>query len=222
MRLIITYLLFSFFISCAQNNNEVSILFKPEGKMTYNYNMNSDNINMSGTLDVNFTQKSDLVEMDIEITNLSGTTNENEDLGYNEFIGNTYTRKYDFYGKLLDLDNLPKQIINADLFIVEFQKSPIKKGSNWKVKKTANPDMFFDFINVEYTCDLIKDDVAFIKVDMDFVTNDKQSLEMKLSRKYKGEYIVNLKDGSVIAAQLYMDVFSGFSKLSGKIEIIKS
>lgn len=222
MRKILTYLLFSFFLSCAQNSKEVTVLFKPEGKMTYNYKMTSDKINMSGTFDANFTQKDNLVEMDIEITNLSGATSENEDLGYSEFIGNTYMRKYDFYGKLLDFDDLEKQIINTDLFIVEFQKSPIKEGSNWEAKKTAKPDMFFDTINVAYTCVMIKEDVAIIKADMNFMTNDKLSLEMKLSRKYNGEYVVNLKDGSVISAQLHIDAFSGFSKLSGTIEIIKS
>lgn len=221
MKTALTCLLFCFFLGCAQNTKEVSILFKPEGKMTYNYNMTSDILNMTGTLDANFNQKKDSVEMDIEITSLSTKDRENKDLGSGEFIGNNYTRKYDSYGRPLDLDNLPKQVINADLFIVEFPKSPIKVGTSWKAKKTAKPDMFFDIINVEYTCNFIKDDVIIVKADMDFATNDKITSEMKLSRKYEGEYIVDIKTGNVIAAQLYMDMFSGFSKLTGKIEIIK-
>lgn len=80
--------------------------------------------------------------------------------------------------------------------------------------------MFFDIINVEYTCVLIKDDIAIIEVDMNSSSSDKLSSEMKLTRSYKGEYTVNIKDGTVTNAKLHINMFSGFSQLKGTIEII--
>lgn len=142
MKSISTFLLLSFFIACGQSKKEIPITFKPEGEVVYKYKMTSDQLNMTGTFNANFVQKDDLVVMNVEIVDISASTDDNQDLGYSQYIGNTYTRQYNLLGAPADFDNLPQQIINTDLFIVEFPKSTLKEGKNWKGKKSLSQICF--------------------------------------------------------------------------------
>ncbi|WP_294287239.1 DUF6263 family protein [uncultured Chryseobacterium sp.] len=215
------YLLLSliFFAGCAQNQKEIALEYRPSGTITYQYDMNSKQLNIKGNLKTDYTKNDDLVNMNVEVESLSAESDDHQDLGYGEFVGQTYTRTYTKYGASADLDNVPKQIINMEVFVVEFPKTPVKVGSRWKSKKTAKPDMFFEFIDTEYVCTSVKDDVVMIKAVMNFVSSDKYSSQMKLTRKYEGEYMINPKNGVVTHAKFYMDMFSGFSELKGSFEI---
>lgn len=219
MKIIYLLLSFSFFLSCAQTEKEISLEYHPSGTIMYQYDMNSKLMNMKGVLKTDYTKNGDLIDMNVEVVSLSADSDDQGDLGYGEFAGQSYTRTYSKYGASADLDNVPKQIVNMELFVVEFPKTAIKAGSKWKSKKTAKPDMFFDHIDTEYTCTLVKDDVVIVKAVMNFVSSDKLSSGMKLTRKYEGEYLINPKNGVVTNAKLYMDMFSGFTKLDGSFEI---
>lgn len=221
MKTIIILFQLCFILSCAQNSKDAQMVFQPKGKMTYQYEMKSDQMNMTGILNTDFKQENGQNIMDVDIVKISANSSDGKYLGYHEYEGNTYTRQYNNHGEATDLNQLPKQIINMDLFVVAFPNFPIKEGSHWKSKKTAKPDMFFDHIDVEYTCTLMKDDVVMVKADMVFKSADKLSSDMKMTRKFQGEYIIDPKDGAVTNAKLYMDMFSGFSQLSGTIEIFR-
>lgn len=217
---IITLLLCTLsFLACAQERKEVSILFQPEGRIIYTYSLSSDQLNLKGTLQVDFAILNDLVEAIIEIAEMSGNAGDNRDTGHSAFIGKQYTRKYDHYGKSVDLDNLPAQIVNMDLFTVEFPKTPISEGSRWKATKTAKPDMIFDIIEVEYTCVELKEGGALIDAVMIFSTKDKFAANMRMTKEYRGQYLVTSKEGLVINAKLDMQMFSGVSELYGTIVI---
>lgn len=215
--------IFHFFVGCGQNSNEVHVIFQPKEKITYEYEMKSNQLNLIGILDMDFTVANNLNTMRVEIVNLNVTSSDGQDLGYHEFIKSSYTRQYNFQGESTDKDNLPKQIINTDLFVVEFPKMLLKEGSRWNAIKTAKPDMFFDNINVEYVCDFINLDtnVAIIDAEMNFESLDKSTSDMKMTRKFTGKYIVDLTNGVVTNAKFYMDMFSGLSQLKGTIEIRK-
>jgi len=216
-------IIFPFYVGCGQNSNEINAIFQPKEKIKYQYELKSDQLNLTGVLDMNFTVENNLNIMEVEIINLKGTSSDGEDLGYENFVGSSYTRQYDFKGKSMDMENLPKQIINTDLFVVEFPNTSIKEGSRWNSKKTAKPDMFFDNINVEYVCDFInlKTNVAIIDAEMNFESFDKNASDMKMTRKYTVKYIVDLTNGVVTNAKFYLDMFSGFSQLDGTMEIRK-
>lgn len=219
MKIIYLLLSFIFFLSCAQERKEVLMEYRPSGTITYQYDMNSKQLTMKGILKTEYTKNNGLIDMNVEVVSLSADSEDHQDLGYGEFVGQTYKRIYNKYGASADLENVPKQIINMEFFVVEFPKTPVKTGSRWKSKKTAKPDMFFDYIDTEYTCTLVKDDVVMVKAVMNFVSEDKLSSEMKLTRKYEGEYIIDPKSGVITNAKLYMDMFSGFTKLDGSLEI---
>lgn len=221
MKRILIFFLLVFVSACAQKTKEITMTFQPKNKTTYSYEMKSDQLNINGILNADFSLKNDTLSMGVKIIDLSGKSNNIEELGYGEYIGNTYTRYYTLLGKTADMNNLPKQILNTDLFVVEFTKTPIKEGSKWNSKKTAKPEIFFDAINVEYVCSTINDNVIVIKTEMNFETYDQSFSDLKISRKLIGEYIVDRNDGSVISADFEMDLFTGFTKFKGTMAIRK-
>jgi hypothetical protein len=174
---------------------------------------------LKGILHVDFSILSNLIETKIEIADMSGSTSNHTDTGHSVYIGKQYSRKYNFYGRSKDLDNIPEQVVNMDLFTVEFPKTPIREGSQWKSIKTAKPDMIFDTIDVEYTCVMVKEGAALINAVMIFSTKDKFAADMKMTKKYSGQYLVTTKEGLVINANLDMKMFSGVSELTGTIVI---
>lgn len=209
------------FAGCSNTAQEASIVFAPQGTMTYQYKMKSDVLNFDGIFDAAFVMKDSHVNMNVVIKDLSGSTSEYEDLGYGDFVGNSYTRVYDTLGKTADLENVPVQVLNTDLCVVEFPKSSIKVGETWKSIKTAKPDMFFETILVNYECTDINNDSIIVQANMEFQPKSKGSSLMMVSRKYEGEYVVSRADGSVISAHLDIEWISLYSESSAKVVVRK-
>lgn len=222
MRIAFVFFIFSITFACGQSKKEISIKFQPKDSMVYSYDMITEELTISGVFNTQFSIKNDSVIVDVEVANLSGKSKAIADLGYETIIGETYTRYYDIYGKAIDLKNLSKQALNTDMLIVEFPKTPIKVGTKWDSKKTAKPEIFFDEINVKYTCSSIDDYFIAIEAEMNYITKDDYFANtIKISRTLIGKYIVDRKDGSVVSANLDMDLFTGFSRFKGTVDIKK-
>lgn len=115
-----------------------------------------------------------------------------------------------------------QRILNTELLVVEFPDKEIKAGDTWQGRKSAKPDMFFETILTKYKCLEIREDAMIIEVEMIFEAekNDQTDLGSKMTRNYKGNYIVD-NNGVVKSADLVTSGFSGFSNLTGKLQIIE-
>ena len=179
---------------------------------------------MEFNITCHFYDKDSIIDMItlIDKINYKGSSDLSKEINadYQRYVGDSLRTTFDKYGHAaVDATPKLKKIIHAELFVVELPKKPMLEGSTWTGKKSAGPDLFFDYIMTKYTCKKITDSTITIYVEMSCKSDKNANTPLKsLTKFYKGYYTIE-KDGSVKSADLTISGFSGLSNISGKMTI---
>jgi len=219
---ILTLLIFLFILSCS--NPTKTLTFNPQNTRTYNIVMITEHMTFTVEIESRFEVKDDSVIMHSKVLKMEHKDgSEIEDQINNEYqrlVNQVITTIFNKQGKRIDTYG-KSEIFNTELLVVEFPEQPIKKGDSWTSNKSAGSDIFFNRINVNYTC------INIIKYHTEMLTimtfeKDENSVDdgLNTTRKYIGKCTVN-PNGVLDNARFEIRGFNGFSNTKGEI-IIKT
>lgn len=214
-----SFLLLFTFVNC-KDTAQKEFVFNPTTSKQYQFKLTSKNLNYTYEVTCNFKKEKDSIIMStiIDKMEILGTSEIDKEMNkeYQHFINTTTFSAYNKYGKSLFAEDSPKRILNPEFFVVEFPEKAIKAGDTWSGKKSTNPDFIFSVINTKYTLKKIIDNNNAIAVEM--ISEVKENTDPTMTKKYVGTYIIN-NDGTIKSATLKLTGNTGFSVVSGKIEI---
>lgn len=219
------YLLVTLFLVSCNFAQPKKMIFNPQEPRAYKISLTSDKLNVGYEVECSFKNNNDNILMETEINKISFSSGSEMDEEINKeyqgYVGSLISNTFNKKGhNESEVEN--QRILNTELLVVEFPDKEIKAGDTWQGRKSAKPDMFFETILTKYKCLEIREDAMIIEVEMIFEAekNDQTDLGSKMTRNYKGNYIVD-NNGVVKSADLVTSGFSGFSNLTGKLQIIE-
>lgn len=223
-KILLCFILFFTYLTGCQHSHSQNLLFAPKNTKKYHFELSSGSVNMEFNIMCHYYDKDSIIEMVTIIDEIQwkGSSEFDKEINadYQKYVGDSLLTVFDKYGHAV-VNDIPKlqKIINAELFVLELPKKPILEGSIWIGKKSAGPDLFFDYIMTKHTCKKIMESTIKIYVEMSCKSDKNANTALKsLTKFYKGYYVIH-KDGSVKSADLDVSGFSGLSNISGKMKI---
>lgn len=217
-KITLIFLIGTLFFNCESRSTDLT--FNPQNKRVYEVELNSKILSLFFEIEAEFENRNDSIIMRSKLTKITykdGSDYEEEmNAGYQRYVNDVITTIYDKRGRRID-SHQDSEVFNTELLVAELPKEAITKGSSWTGQKSAKPDIVFETINTNYTCSNITDTATKLDVSMTF-SESEQNNGMKFTKTYNGYYNIN-SNGVVESAKLNMSGFTGFSSLTGYIEI---
>lgn len=213
----------SLFTSCSQPVNNQKISFHPGDSLAYQIILDGGSFQLDIKVAGAFQQINDSLKADWLTKKIQYKDGSKDEAEYNrqyQYSAFTHEKMWlNSRGRILSSSNTQK-LINTDLLVVEFPGDEIKLNDTWQLKRSAQPDIIFDSMQVTFTCKEITATTTKLDVQMVFLEDpDKKNRDMNFNKKFNGYYLIDNKTGTVAEADLKITGFNGISRMSGGITI---
>lgn len=209
-------------VSCAQKPSSQKLVLNPPDTINYNLVLDSKILKLNIEVECSFEKQDGKIIVNSEIKKIIYTDGSSDEPAinrdYQTHVGDHFVSEFDSLGHQLN-DPDSRAIVNMSLFFAEFSPIAVKTGDTWKGKKSAMPDMVFDHMLTNYTCETINDSNTVIRTVMNFKQSGDKSTQMNVTKNYEGNYVVDNTTGAVISGNFTLTGFSGFSNMKGEVII---
>lgn len=209
-------------VSCAQKPSSQKLVLNPPAILYYNLVLDSKILKLNIDLECKIEKENGKIIVNSEIKKIIYTDGSSDEAAinkdYQSHVGGQFVSEFDSLGHQINEPD-SRAFVNISLLFAEFSPVAIKSGDTWSGKKPAKPDMIFDHMITNYTCESINDSSTTIKTVMNFKQAGDKSSQMNITKKYEGNYVVDNATGSVISGNFTLTGFSGFSNMKGEVII---